>query len=84
MRAIMSALTLTALAVPAMAERGDSRQQLDTDGDGYVTPEEFSQSELSERVEFSTLDTDNDNLLSRDEVRDHIRERARERRKQRN
>ena len=62
------------LAAPAMAERGGDRPKLDLDGDGYVTPEEFSQSRLSERVEFSAVDADGDNLLSVDELKSYAKE----------
>lgn len=62
------------LAAPAMAERGGDRPKLDLDGDGYITPEEFSQSRLSERVEFSAIDADGDNLLSVDELKSYAKE----------
>lgn len=83
MRAILTVLAFTVLAAPAMAQRGD-RPKLDTDGDGYISPEEFSQSKLAERVEFSAIDTDGDELLSAEEIRSFMRERGRDRRRQRN
>ena len=66
-------LATLVFAAPAMAE-GRDRPKLDTDGDGYVTPEEFSQSRLSERVDFSAIDADGDNLLSMDELKSYAQE----------
>lgn len=75
-----SALAMLVLAHPALAERGGERPTLDSDGDGYITPEEFSLSKLSERVEFSALDADGDNLLTKDEIRSYMREKHGDRR----
>jgi hypothetical protein len=46
--------------------KGFSR--FDLNNDGYLTPEEYSASELSKALAFAELDTDEDGLLSNDEL----------------
>ncbi len=71
---VLVALAVAA-AAPAMAEKkGGKWPQLDLDGDGYISPEEFAGSRLSEFAEFSAIDTDDDNLLSKEELRAYMKE----------
>jgi hypothetical protein len=42
--------------------------RFDLDQDGYLTPEEYSASKLSEVLAFEELDTDADGLLSTEEL----------------
>lgn len=76
---LLASITLLGCASPASAERGKSRPPIDTDGDGFVSQEEFSASRLSERADFSTIDADGDELLSADEIRSYINEIRRDR-----
>ncbi len=82
--AAIAALVMIAMTAPALAERGGDRQELDTDGDGYVSREEFAASRLSKRAKFSAIDTDGDDRLSKAELesykRDNLRNRSRGRR----
>lgn len=61
-------------ATSAQAQRSGDRPKIDTDGDGQITLEEFEQSPMSERVEFSTIDANGDGVLTRDEIRSFMRE----------
>ena len=45
------------------------RNSFDTDSDGYLTPEEYSASELSRVLKFEELDRDENGLLSEAELR---------------
>jgi hypothetical protein len=51
-------------ACASSPDHGQAPDSFDTDGDGYLTPEEYSASRLSEVLKFEELDTDADGLLS--------------------
>ena len=65
-------LCVAATIVAACASPPDHnrhRNSFDTDGDGYLTQEEYSASELSRVLKFEELDKDEDGLLSEAELR---------------
>ncbi len=64
---VCSVLTISGCA-SSKPDRGEKINQFDSDGDGFLSREEYSASSLSEVVEFESLDADGDDLLSRAEL----------------
>jgi hypothetical protein len=62
----MSIVLLVACA--SSSDRDQSGNRFDIDGDGYLTPEEYSASEISKILKFEEVDTDGDGLLSESEL----------------
>ncbi len=60
-------VTIAGCASPKQAPR-EQVNRFDLDGDGYLTREEYSASTLSRAMDFDSLDTDSDGLLSRREL----------------
>jgi len=76
------ALFTTAAVIAACASSenvGTSKNRYDTDGDGYLTPEEYSTSKISAILKFEDLDADGDGLLSESELSLHVPDGARKR-----
>jgi hypothetical protein len=56
------------LGCASSASHDQYENRYDTNGDGYLTPEEYSASEVSKLLRFEELDTDRDGLLSESEL----------------
>ena len=65
--AAVLSLTLAACA-SSKPERREHANQFDSDGDGFLSREEYAMSALSEVIEFDSLDYDGDELLSPHEL----------------
>lgn len=61
------AVTVVA-ACASFSNHNQDRNDFDTDRDGYLSPEEYSASKLSEVLKFEELDKDGDGLLSEAEL----------------
>ncbi len=73
---------IVSVATGCASSKPDSHEkvnQFDSDGDGYLTPEEYSASALSDVVEFDSLDADGDGLLSQEELEIRVGQGSRER-----
>ena len=62
--AIALTLLVSAGCASSKPDRHQNVNQFDTDGDGYLTPDEYAESALSDVVAFESLDADGDELLS--------------------
>ena len=78
---VVLGLVCSSVILPAVAERGEKAQRFlfnrtDTDGDGFISEEEFTTSQLER---FKKMDTDKDGKVSFEENKQAI-EKMRERR----
>ncbi len=73
------ALLCTAGCATHPNERPESSMQFDTDGDGFLSLEEYSATKISQLVSFDSIDANSDGLLSSQELSIRLRENARRR-----
>ena len=76
---LLTSIFLLALAAPSLAERDRGSRNLDSDGDGYITQEEWDAAERRGDSEFDDLDSDGDGRISEDELKNRKRREGRDR-----
>jgi hypothetical protein len=74
------AFLLLAGCASSQPDRHGRVNQFDTNGDGNLSRAEYAESSLSDVMEFDSLDTDGDELLSPSELEFHMGRGGKERR----